>query len=173
MRDNAGKTTAVIAALKRAGIADRDIQTSGLSLNPQYRYQDNQPPRLTGYQASNRLSVTFRDVRNAGKIVDTLVANGVNQINGPNFRVDQPEAALDEARNDAVKQARARAELYARATGLRVKRIVSISEGGDVPPPRPYEMAVTARKAGMADATPIQPGEQRLTVNLNVRFELE
>ena len=92
---NASRMERVRAALKAAGIADRDIQTSNISLNPEYRYQDNVPPRLTGYTASNQVNIRFRDIRNSGKILDALVAEGANQINGPSLTIDKPEAALD------------------------------------------------------------------------------
>jgi uncharacterized protein YggE len=103
LSDNAARMAASIAALRRAGVADRDIQTSALSLSPQYRYQENSPPVITGYQASNQVTVRFRDVKRAGPILDTLVAQGANQINGPTFSVDKPEPALDEARTRAVR----------------------------------------------------------------------
>jgi len=170
MADNAKRMTATIAALKQAGIAARDIQTSALRLTPQYRYADGQAPVITGYEAANQVSVRFRDVARAGTVLDALVAAGANQINGPNLEVDKPEAALDEARTQAIAAARARAELYAKAAGLHVKRIVQIAEtgSGDPAPIRPMMMA--ARKA---DATPIEPGEQTLSVNVQVTFELE
>src|SRR5437764_6305893 len=143
IQDAADRMTRVLAALKRAGIQDRDIQTSSVSLNPEYRYVENQPPQLTGYTASNQMSVRFRDIRSSGKILDALVKEGANQINGPSLTVDKPEIALDEARAKAVAIARARAELYARSLGLRVARIVSVSENAGeypVPPPRPMMM---------------------------------
>ena len=85
------------AALRAAGIADRDIQTS-TNLNPNYRYAENQPPQLVGYQAVNEVSVRFRDIAKTGAILDALVAQGANQINGPTLTIERPEAALDEAR---------------------------------------------------------------------------
>lgn len=171
MADNARKMTAVMAAVRKAGVAERDIQTRGLSLQPQYRYEDNRQPVLTGYQATNTLALRLRDVGNVGRLLDTLVTAGANQIEGPNFRLDKPEAALDEARLAAVKTARARAELYAKAAGLSVKRIVAISEGAEMAPPVPMPMV----KMAMADAresTPVAPGEVGLTVNVTMRFEL-
>ena len=128
MRDNAARMARVIAALKKAGVADRDVSTSSIALSPQYRYVENQTPVITGYQASNQLTIRFRDIAKSGAILDVLVKEGANQINGPTLTIDKPEAAQDEARIAAVKQARARADLYARATGLKVKRIISISE---------------------------------------------
>lgn len=175
MRLNANKMTAVIAALKRAGLSDRDIQTSGLNLNPQYMYRENQPPLLTGYQVSNNVAVRVRDLDNMGRTIDALVGQGANQINGPSFRLDKPEPALDEARVAAMAKARQRAELYAKAAGLRVKRIMQISEGTAVTPP-PYPMPMVRAQA-MAEAkdasTPIAAGEVEATVSVNVVFELE
>ena len=131
IQDAAGRMDRVRSALKRAGIADRDIQTSNISLNPEYRYADNQPPQLTGYTASNQLTVRFRDIRSSGAILDALVAQGANQINGPNLTIDKPEAALDEARAKAVATGRQRAELYARSLGMHVVRLVSVAESGE------------------------------------------
>jgi uncharacterized protein YggE len=172
MRDNAARMTATVAALKRAGVADRDIQTAALSLNPQYRYADNKPPEITGYQASNQVSVRFRDIKKAGSILDALVAEGANQINGPSFAVEKEDAALDEARMAAIRTARARADLYAQAAGLHVKRIVSISEMQGYAPP-PYPMPLAMARADKAAETALQPGEQKLSINVSVSFELE
>ena len=160
-------------ALRQAGIADRDIQTSNISLEPQYTYANNQPPKLNGYAASNQLSIRFRDIENTGKILDALVAQGANQINGPNLTIDKPEAALDEARAKAVAAARARADLYARSLGMRVVRVVSVSEsGGSFPVPPPMPMYARAEAAQAADSK-IEAGEQKLQVNLAVTFELQ
>ena len=162
----------VIAALKRAGVEDRDIQTSNLNLNPEYTYVNNEPPKLNGYTASNQLSIRFRDIANSGKILDALVAEGANQINGPSLTIDKPEAALDEARARAVAAGRARADLYARSLGLRVARVVAVSEsGGNYPSPPPMPMMMEAR-AQAAD-TKIVPGEQKLSVTLTMTFELQ
>jgi len=174
LQETADRMTRVIAALKRVGIADRDIQTSNVSLNPEYRYPENQAPQLVGYTASNNVTIRFRDIRSSGKIIDALVAQGANQISGPNLSVDRPEAALDEARAQAVAKGRARAELYARSLGLRVVRVVSVNESGGyyAPPPPPPPMAMMAR--GERDSsTPVQPGEQKLQVNLSMTFELQ
>ena len=171
IQQNAEQMQRVRAALRRAGIADRDIQTSALNLNPEYRYQDNQPPVLTGYRASNQVTVRFRDIENTGKILDALVSQGANQINGPNWSIDNEDQAMDEARADALTKARARADLYARALGKRVTRIVAVSETGAVRPmPLPYAMA----EARGADAsTKIDPGEQTVGATLSVTFELQ
>jgi uncharacterized protein YggE len=174
LQDSANRMSQVLAALKRAGVQDRDVQTSNVSLNPEYRYPENQSPQLTGYTATNQLTIRFRDIRNSGKILDALVGVGANQINGPNLTIDKPEAALDEARANAIAIGRARAELYARSLGLRVARIVAVSEGGGYavpPPPPPPAPMMMAR--GERDSTSIQPGEQKLQVSVAMTFELQ
>jgi len=163
----------VRAALKAAGVEDRDIQTSNISLNPEYRYVNNQPPQLTGYSASNTVTVRFRDIANSGKILDALVKEGANQLNGPTLTIDKPEAALDEARGRAIAVGRARAELYARSIGMRVVRVVALSESGSsypVPPPMPM---MERAMVGQAADSKIDPGEQKLQVNLAMTFELQ
>jgi uncharacterized protein len=172
LQDAANRMQRVLAALKRGGVEARDIQTSNVSLNPEYRYPDNQAPQLVGYTATNNVTIRFRDIRNSGKILDALVGEGANQISGPNLVVDKPEAALDEARAKAIAIGRARADLYARSLGMRVARIVAVTESGGyaVPPPMPVMME--ARVAGLP-ATKIEAGEQKLQVNLAMTFELQ
>jgi hypothetical protein len=174
---NAAAMNRVIASLRKAGLADKDIQTSQISLSPIYGQpvigpggQVVQEPRIVGYQATNMVSIRSRDIKGFGKVLDALVAAGANQINGPSFALSDPRAANDEARTAAMREARARAELYARAAGLRVVRIVSIAEGGGYAPPVPvYSMAMK-----MADSapTPISAGEVEAGASVTVQFEL-
>jgi uncharacterized protein YggE len=173
MQEAAARMQRVRSALKAAGVADRDIQTSNISLNPDYRYVNNEPPVITGYQASNQVSVRFREIANAGRILDALVKEGANQISGPSLVVDKPEAALDEARAKGIAAGRARAELYARSMGLRVVRIVSVSESGGYAPPPPMPPMVMARMAAQESDTRIDAGEQKLQINLSMTFELQ
>ena len=173
LSENASRMTAVVAAVRRAGIAERDIQTAGLNLQPQYRYANNQAPVLTGYQATNTVSLRVRKIDDAGKLIDTLVGQGANQISGPNFGIDKVDAALDVARAEAVATGRTRAELYAKAAGLQIKRLVSISEsGGNEPGPRPMMMAMRSEKLAAAP-TPVAPGEVVLSINVQMVYELE
>ena len=168
----------VIAALKRAGIADRDIQTSNLSINPVYADPNREPrpideqiaPRVIGYQANNSVTVRQRRLEDFGKVIDTLVSAGANQVNGPSFMVDNQDSALDAARVAAMKKARERANLYAGAAGLRVVRILTIAEsGGYSAPPRVfYSRAMDAA----APAPPVEAGEVSLTSSVTVSFEL-
>ena len=172
LRANNRQMNGVFRALQSAGFADRDIQTASISLSPRYDYSNRNDRRLLGYTASNQLTIRFRDVDQAGTVIDMLVSQGVNQINGPSFQVDSPEEALDEARRDAITTARARAELYAAAAGMRVVRIVSISEAGASRPPVVMQRMASAAM-DMAESVPVAPGEQRLTANVSVTFELQ
>lgn len=172
MQENAARMERVVAALKGAGIDDRDIQTSSVSLSPEYRYENNEPPKLVGYTASNQVNIRFRDIRNSGRVLDALVAQGANQINGPNLTIDKPQAALDEARANAVAIGRARASVYARSLGMQVVRVVSISESGSQYAPPPQPMMERSDMAASAAKTEILPGEQKLQVALAMVFEL-
>ena len=173
LSDNAQRMARVLTALKRAGVAERDIATATVNLSPQYRYADNQPPAITGYQATNSVTIRFRDVARSGAILDALVAPGANQIDGPTLSIDKPDAALDEARTDAVKRARAKADIYAAAAGLRVVRVVSISEAGqDAGGGDPVRPMMMMRVRAEAAPTQIAPGEKDVTVPLSVRFLL-
>lgn len=179
LSQNAEQMNAVIAALKASGIAERDIQTSNLSVNPVY----GQPradangnvsgdPVIIGYQATNQVEVKQRKIGNYGKTIDTLVNAGANQVSGPSFQLDNPDAASDEARIEAMKKARARAELYAKAAGLTVKRILTISESGGY---APQPMVMYARAEAMmakAAPSPVAAGEVQVGANVTVTFEL-
>lgn len=171
---NAASMARVLAALKRAGVAPRDIATSNVALQPQYRYADNQPPAITSYQATNTVSVRFRDVARSGSGLDALVEAGANQIDGPSLSIDQPDAALDAARTDAVARARGRAILYAQAAGLHVERIVAIAENGEDAGggPRPPVMYMARAKAEAAP-TELAAGETEVTATVTVRFLLK
>ncbi|MDP2260785.1 MAG: SIMPL domain-containing protein [Caulobacter sp.] len=171
MRLNAVKMNQVIAALKKGGIGDRDIQTSGLNLNPQYVYVENQPPRLSGYQASNTVTVVVRDLGKLGQAVDATVNAGATNIGGISFGLQDASAAEDAARLEAAKALQARAELYARAMGYRVARLVTFSEGGgySAPPPMPvYAMA----RMDKAESTPVEAGEMKVRIDVSATFEL-
>ena len=170
LRNNAEQMQRVMSALKAAAIAERDIQTSGISLSPQYLYAENQPPQIQGYQASNTLNIKVRNLARLGQVLDALAAQGANQINGPSFAIDQPEPLYHQARLDALRQARAQADTYASALGLRVRRVISLSEGNHNPAPMPVMAMRSAAKAEMD--TPIAAGQSSVQVQLDVVYEL-
>jgi uncharacterized protein YggE len=169
MSQQAAKMTGVFNAVKASGVAERDMQTSNLSLNPNYSYPEKLPPKLIGYKASNQLTIRVRDLKNLGKTLDAVVKGGGNTISGLSFDIEKPEALQNQARIAAIKDAADKAELYAKAVGYRVKRIVTVSEAGGYEPPRPVPMA---RMAQAAPATPIAAGEVSINANVNVTFEL-
>lgn len=192
--ENSRAMERVIAALRRAGIAERDIQTSNLSIQPIYADPtrdammaarasgqpfvppppEQQVPRIIGYQASNTVSVRQRNLKDFGRVIDALAAAGANRINGPSFQIENDAAALDEARLAAMTTARQRAELYARAAGLRVARVLSISEGGGYYGPQPIAFREVAMEAAAPPPppAPVQPGELQLGTQVTVMYEL-
>jgi len=167
MRLNAARMTQVMTALRRAGIAERDVQTSGLNLSAQYDYVQNEPPRLRGYQAQNRVTVIINDLDAVGSTADAVVAAGVNQIDGISFGLKDPSAAENRARQLAVRALQGKASLYADALGVQLGGIRSLSEGGGYSPPPPMPMyAARAEMAMDAGSTPIAAGQ--LTVRIDI-----
>jgi uncharacterized protein YggE len=168
---NSVRMVRVVAALKRSGVAARDIQTAQFTLEPQYRYDKDQPPRLIAYQVSNRVRVVLRDTAAAGAVIDALAAEGANQIDGPTFGVSNPGELLDRAREQAVRDGMARARLYATAAGLKIRRLIAIEEtSAPAPQPMPRAMAMVA---DAKISTPVDAGEIPLGVAVAMRFELE
>lgn len=168
-RDNATRMQRVMAAIAAAGISAADVQTAGISLSPQYQHAENQPPRITGYQASNTVNITVRDLARLGKVLDALASEGANQIDGPRLEIEQPAPLYQQARVAALATARAQADTYARELGLCVRKVVSLSEGasGGMPGPMLY------RSANIAEMdTPVAAGQNRVSVQLDAVFEL-
>ena len=179
LSENAARMNAVITALKASGIAERDIQTSNLSVNPVYgqpRADENGnvvgDAVIIGYQATNQVEVCQRKISSYGKTIDTLVSEGANQVSGPSFKLDNPDIASDEARVDAMTKARARAELYAKAAGLTVKRILTISESGGYAPQPVMVYARAEKMMAGAAPSPVSAGEVQVAANVTVTFEL-
>ena len=158
----------VLLALKGAGIEEKDVQTSRLSLQPQYAPNRSGPSPVVGYRASNRVTIRVRDVAKVAGVIDTLVGAGANEIGSINFMVQQASKLLDEAREKAVADARRKAEIYARATGVTLGAPLSISEEGHVAPGPYRKMA-----AGMAASAPVAPGEETLSVTVNVSWAIK
>ncbi len=171
MAANRERMSGVFAGLTAQGIQKKDIQTSNLSLAAQYAYENNQAPRLTGYDANNDVTVIVHDVTRLGPAVDAVTAGGANQVNGIAFGLADPQPMMDEARRAAVKTLKARADLYAQASGLRVVRLVNLAEGATEAPVerRPMPMMAMAK---MAAPTQVEPGELTLDVQLSAVYEL-
>jgi uncharacterized protein YggE len=159
----------VIAALHQQGVADGDIQTSSISLNPDYAYADGQPPKLSGYKAANEVTATVRDLAKLGLTIDAVSTAGANQVNGIAFGLKDPQASEDEARRRAAKALAAKAELYAQATGFRAVRLMALREGFE-PAPTPGPVMMTA--ARVAAPTPVAPGELDIRIEVTGTYEL-
>jgi len=163
---NAREMTVVLAAIKESGVADRDIQTTALSLQPQYDPNKTGAARLIGFQANNQVTVKIRDVARLPSVLDRAIAGGANEMSGVEFIVSEQGKLLDKARIEAIADARRKAELYAAAAGMKVGRVMAISEEGSAPPQRAFQ----ALRAGAA--TPLAPGEQTLRAVVTVSYEL-
>ena len=156
----------VLLALKGAGIEEKDYQTSRLSLQPESAPNRTAgPATIVGYRASNRVTIRLRDVTKVASGIDTLVGVGANDIGGINFTVSQASKLLDDAREQAIADARRKAEIYAKAAGVTLGAPLNISEGG-TPVPIPYRRMV----AGMAAAAPVAQGEETLQVTVAVSW---
>ena len=169
LADNTNKMKSLFAALAKAGIAERNIQTVNFSVSPQYTSGGpNQPARLTGYQVNNQVSVRLDDVSRVGATLDALVSAGSNQMDGISFSIKDPAPLLEKARTDAVADARARAETYARAAGVALGPLLTISEGGGEL--RPMRMAPMMMKA--AGPVPVAAGEESVSADVSLVWEI-
>ncbi len=176
LRANSAAMDKLIAAAKKAGIRDGDIQTSQLNISPQYDYRPQEqglPPRLIGYQASNQVNVVTRDIKGLGGLIDAMIAAGGTNISGPNFYVANPDALLDGARAKVMAKANAKAADYARLAGYREARLIQLTEGGAwMPPPQPMPVMARAEMADAKFAAPIQAGEVGNTLTVQVQYRL-
>lgn len=170
MAANSSALAAVLERVKAAGVEDRDIQTSTLNLNPNWTSTDGtSAPTITGYVATNLLQVRVRDLAKLGPVLDAAVSDGANTLNGVTFGLQEPDPAMDAARTDAVKAARARAELLTGAAGVSLGRIVSISESGGYAPPMPmYRMEAALDAAPV----PVEGGEVGVTAAVTITWEI-
>lgn len=171
MAANSAALSAVMDRLAASGIEARDIQTSNLSLSPNWVHgaDGSEPPRIAGYVAANQVSVRVRDLARLGEVLDAAIADGANTLNGIAFGMQDDAALLDEARAAAVQDARARAQTLAGAAGVQLKRIVSITEAGGIAPPLPmYRMEAT-----LASDVPVAQGEIGITASVTLVYEIE
>jgi uncharacterized protein YggE len=170
-RNNAAMAE-VIDYLKQAGIDQKDIQTSNFAVNPVYVYDQNnqQPPKITGYEASNQVTVTIRKLPDLGLVLDQAVSKGSNQIYGIAFSVAEPEPLQDQARRLAIADATRKAKLYAEAAGVTLGNITMISEQLALPPVPVY--AKNQRMDAAAASVPVEAGEQLIQVQLNISWEI-
>jgi uncharacterized protein YggE len=167
---NTAAMTKLIASFKSAGIEARDIATSGFTVQ-QRNDGTQEPPRITGYEVRNTVTVKVRDLTKLGGVLDTAVTEGSNQIDGLTFDISKKDELLNEARKKALADARAKADLYAEAAGVKLGRLRELSEqtNAGYPPPRPMAMRMEAKAA--ADV-PVEAGEQEISVNVTATWEI-
>lgn len=175
---NSAETAKVIATIRSAGVADKDIGTSGFSVFPVY---EERPPRvdgeagieampkILGYQVQNEVRVTVREIGKSGALLDQVVTAGANQISGIQFDVADPQAASDEALKKAIADARRKAELMAAAAGVRIVRVLDVSGGSGMPM---FARAQSFDAMAAAPPVPVMPGETRVQANANIVFEV-
>ncbi|MBY5442757.1 SIMPL domain-containing protein [Rhizobium leguminosarum] len=167
----------VLAALKGGGIAERDLQTSGFSIQPQYNYPQpvdgqQQQPQLIGYQTINSITIRLRDLAKLGAVIDQSVSLGINQGGDIQFTNDKPDAVIDEARKDAVASAVKKAKTLSEAAGVKLGRILEINENVPRAMPQPVYRATMMKEASDA-AVPVQGGENNYNVSVTVTFAIE
>ncbi|WP_176562630.1 SIMPL domain-containing protein [Paracoccus liaowanqingii] len=169
MSQNSERQRAVIEALTGQGIDAAQIQTSGLTLNPLMQYGEDQAPTVTGYQASNMVTVRVSDLPALGEVLDAIVGAGANEINGITFTREDGASAEDDARRDAVADAQRKAQVLAEAAGVELGPLMTLRDmatGGGGPRP------MMRMEAAMADSTPVQPGEVETTAQVEVEYAL-
>lgn len=166
----------LIEAARASGVQAGDMRTVGLSVRPRFNdgeqdrsEQEGRRPRILGYTASNELELRLRDLRNAGQIVSDLFSAGANQVQGPSFSHSDPKPAQTRARNAAIANAQAEAAAYADAMGMRIARILRVSQRGGFEMEDRGEIVVTGSRIV---STPIEPGEIGTRVHLWIDYAL-
>ena len=173
LRANSAEMRRVVDRIKALGIAEKDIQTSGINLSPRYDYdRGNQQPVFRGYQVSNRVSVKLREIEETGKVLDALVAAGATDIGGPSFSVQDDTAARETARKRAMERAQQQARSYAAMAGFGDIRLLEISEAlmGYNPAPMPQMRELAADS--VAAAPPVEPGMVSTGISISVKYEM-
>src|SRR5690606_35302336 len=172
--DAADAFTAVRDSLTGNGVEERDIQTQGFNIYPQYRYAENEAPQVVGFTVANIVGVKVRDLDTVSEVIDDAVEAGGDlvRVNGIAFEVDEPEQYYDEARGSAVADARARAQALADAAGVSLGNVTSVSEssGGGFPPIPFAERS--SQDGGLGGATPIEPGESEIVLMVTLVYEV-
>jgi uncharacterized protein YggE len=172
VNENNSRLAAVIAALKKAGATDQEIRTSGFSVYPRQNYVQGQPPRVIGYQVSNSVTITKKQIADAGRLLQVAINAGVNEASGLQFEVSDPARGRDQGLRAAFDDARAKATLLAQAAGRSIGRAIMITEGAEPIAPRPMVMARSMAKAEAVSQVPVESGSSELTYIVSVVFEM-
>jgi len=170
VQENNARVAAIVAALKRLGATDRQLRTTQVSIYPQQEVGNGRTPKVVGYQVSNNVTVTVDDPAAAGKFLQAAVDAGANSVSGLSFTVSDPARGRDAALQAAYADARAKAEVLARAAGRTLGRAVTIAEGGGIRPPIPY--AFEAKAMSRSADVPIEVGTEEVSFTVSVVFEL-
>ena len=172
LRQNSVEMQKVIARIKALGVAEKDIQTTGINLNAQYDYnQESQRPVFRAYQASNRVSIILRKIEDTGKVLDGLVAAGANDLNGPSFSIENDDAAKGAARKRAFERAQSQAKAYADLLGYDDAKVLAIAESIEGRGPMP-ELVAARLSAAKDAAPPVQPGMVSTGISITIKYEL-
>ena len=172
VQDNNTRVAAIVDALRKLGATDREIRTSQISIYPQQDHQPNRPPRITGYQVSNTVTVTRGNPAEVGRFLQAAVDAGANTVSGVSFTVTDPAKGRESALQAAFADARAKADVLAKAAGRAVGRAMAITEGTAVtPPPYPMARGAVMMQAKREDMV-VEPGAEELTFTVSVVFEL-
>jgi uncharacterized protein YggE len=169
LKDNNAKMATLIDQLKQLGVAERDIQTSNFNINATYGENGR---TVTGYQVSNTVAVTIRKLSEAGSMLDKVVSAGANQVYGIGFGIEDPKQLQEQARNAAIADAQTRAQAIARAANSTVGQVISISETIGQPPMPLFDRGMAAEAQAAAGGPPIQAGEQVVTAQVQITYEL-
>jgi uncharacterized protein len=172
VNQNNSKVAAVIAALKKAGATEGDVRTTGFSIYPQQDFSQGQMPRLLGYQVSNNVTVSRKQIGDAGLLLQAAVGAGVNQASGIQFEISDPARGRDEGLKAAFDDARRKAEVLAKAAGRTLGRALSITEGGAAEPSRPVPIVRAMAMQAKVSEVPVESGSQDLSFTVSALFEL-
>jgi uncharacterized protein len=173
VNENNTRVAAVTAALKKAGAQPDELQTSGFSIYPQQDYSQGHLPRLLGYQVTNNLTVTKKQVADAGKLLQAAIAAGVNTSSGLSFAVSDPTRGRNEGLRQAFEDARSKAALLATAAGRTLGSAVAITEGTEpTVVPRPVVRTMQAMAAKIDTEVPVESGSEELVFTVSVVFAL-
>ncbi len=182
-KENAERIDGIIALLKARGIEEKDIKTQFYNITPRYQYFSCPsgergaavpcpPPEIVGYTINQSVSVKIRDLNKAGDLLSDVVAKGANVVSGLNFTVDDPTEFQNRARAEAIAKAKGKAEAVAKAGGFRLGKLISISEGVQLPQPILFERFAVGKGGDFGGAPAVEPGSQEIRVSVTLSYEI-
>lgn len=166
MEENTAAVAKMLSTIERFGVEKKDVKTSSFQITPNFVYVNNQKPKLVGYSVTTELEIAVHKLDAAGKLLDALVRDGANRVNSVSFGISEMSSKLDEAREVAVKDAKKRAEMMARAAGVTLGSLINLSELDNAPPPRPRFFAAAETSFAKNAEVPLQAGEQGIKVTV-------